>query len=382
MRRLALSLLLPLLAACAHHAAGPGDAIPAGFAWTRLDTEPYRGKQDDIDVVGEHVALYVNGQGKVFRTDDAGASWRKVFEQPGTYFRAIGMLDAQHGFAGNIGTDYFPGVTDTRPLYATRDGGRSWAPVTGLPGPPVKGICAIDVRRVDFIDAGVRRERTLVHAAGRVGGPAFLLRSLDGGQSWANIDMAPWAAMIMDVRFFDAMNGLVLAASDADLPRAHARILRTADGGVSWQVAYESTRPFEIPWKLAFPDRDVGYATLQSYNRDPAASQQRIVRTTDGGRSWSELPLVDDIGARPFGIGFATREHGWVGTAKGGFETRNGGRSWAPVAFGAAVNKIRVLPPGGRVRAYAIGSEVHALGPAGAPAAAGSGGEAPAIERP
>ena len=63
--------------------------------------------------------FYVNGLGRIFRTADGGRSWERVRDTPGTYFRAIGMLDARTGFAGNIGTDYFPGVTDTNPLYRT-----------------------------------------------------------------------------------------------------------------------------------------------------------------------------------------------------------------------------------------------------------------------
>jgi hypothetical protein len=55
--------------------------------------------------------------------------------------------------------------------------------------------------------------------------------------------------------------------------------------------------------------------------------------------------------------------YGWVGTAKGGFEARDGGRSWTPIEFGAAVNKIRILPAGNTARAYAIGAEMHAFGP-------------------
>jgi len=187
MRRIVLSLFVAAAgAACAHGAFGaesPGAGavqVPAEYRWHPLDTEPYRGKQDDIHFIDEKIGFYVKGKGKVFRTQNGRGQWRQVFEQPGTYFRAIGMLTASHGFAGNIGTDYFPGVTDTQPLYETRDGGLSWRPVAGLPGPPVKGICAIDVQRVAFVNAGVLGQRTLIHAAGRVGGPAFLLRSLDG----------------------------------------------------------------------------------------------------------------------------------------------------------------------------------------------------------
>jgi photosystem II stability/assembly factor-like uncharacterized protein len=331
--------------------------------WFKLPTVPYKGKQDDIFFVDTKLGFYVNGQGKIYRTQDGGQHWQLMLEQPGTYFRAIGMVDAQHGYAGNIGTDYFPGVTDTNPLYETQDGGTSWHVVKDLPGAAVKGICAIDILKARFINAGVRDERTIIHAGGRVGSPAYLLRSIDGGKSWTNIDMSPWVAMIVDVKFFDAMNGVVFAGSDANIDKSHALIVTTHDGGQTWTKAYESTRPGELTWKGAFPSREVGYATIQSY-ADPASAQRWVAKTTDGGKSWQELPLVQNAEANEFGVGFATTEHGWVGTSKGGFETRDGGATWLPVEMGRAVNKIRILPDGDTFRAYAIGADVYQFGAA------------------
>jgi photosystem II stability/assembly factor-like uncharacterized protein len=338
----------------------PASLTPAsGARWYKLDTEAYKGKQDDIWFVDKQLGFYVNGKGKIWRTRDGGGHWDKVLEQPGTYFRTIAMLDARHGYAGNIGTDYFPGVTDNTPLYETTDGGDSWHAVKDLPGAPVRGLCAIDVLKTHFINAGVLEERTLVHAGGRVGGPAYLLRSLDGGKTWTNIDMNPDVAMIVDVKFFDEMNGIVFAGSDADIERSHALIVATHDGGKTWQKVYESDRPFELTWKGSFPTRDIGYATIQNYNEDKAETQRRIVKTTDGGKHWQELPLVDDAAVREFGIGFANAKLGWVGTTKGGFETRDGGLHWSPIEFGKAVNKIRILPDGATFQAYAIGADVY-----------------------
>lgn len=336
-------------------------APSADAHWFKLPTVPYKGKQDDIFFVDTKLGFYVNGQGKIYRTQDGGQNWQLMLDQPGTYFRAIGMVDAQHGYAGNIGTDYFPGVTDTNPLYETQDGGTSWHVVKDLPGAAVKGICAIDILKTRFINAGVRDERTIIHAGGRVGSPAYLLRSIDGGKSWTNIDMSPWVAMIVDVKFFDAMNGVVFAGSDANIDKSHALIVTTHDGGKSWTKSYESTRPAELTWKGAFPSREVGYATIQSY-ADPASAQRWVAKTTDGGKSWHELPLVQNAEANEFGVGFATTEHGWVGTSKGGFETRDGGATWLPVEMGRAVNKIRILPDGDTFRAYAIGADVYQFG--------------------
>ena len=347
-------------------------ATPDATQWHQLPTEAYKGKQDDIFFVDRDLGFYVNGAGKIFRTVDGGDSWRGVFTKPGTYFRAIGMVDAQHGFAGNIGTDYFPGVTDETPLYETRDGGDHWSSVRGLPGAQVKGICAIDILQVKFIDAGVLSTRTIIHAAGRVGGPAYLLRSLDGGKTWANIDLNADVAMIVDVKFFDEMNGIVFAGSSADVEHSHAVIVATRDGGKSWRKVYESTRPFELTWKGSFPSRDVGYATVQNYDPDAANVRRHVVKTIDGGNTWFELPLVDDHAVNEFGVGFASTERGWVGTSKGGFETLDGGASWHAVALGRYVNKIRILPGAGPLTAYAIGADVYRLSTRAAPAIAPS----------
>jgi photosystem II stability/assembly factor-like uncharacterized protein len=359
----ATTLLLSLaLATAAADARKPKAAtLPADVAWQKLETVAYKGKQDDIHFIDPQRGWYVNGAGKIYATTDGGGTWVEQFSQPGTYFRTVGFVDAMNGFAGSIGTDYFPNVTDTRPLYRTRDGGKSWQVIESLTEEQVKGLCAIDILHSKFVNAGKLESRTIVHAGGRVGGPAKLLRSLDGGDTWKVIDMTPHTAMILDVKFFDAMNGIVFGASDADVQTSHARILRTDDGGKTWKVAYESKRPFEITWKGSFPSRKVGYATIQSYDPDPNNAQRYVVKTTDGGKTWQELPLVKDAKVREFGIGFHDEIIGWVGTNNGGYQTTDGGKSWAFVEMGRAVNKIRVLPTDRGLVAYAIGTDVYKL---------------------
>ncbi len=356
------AIMLALGAALSATAAAKTPATPpADMTWRTLQTEPYKGKQDDIHFIDADHGWYVNGAGKIFATVDGGKTWTLQLEKAGTYLRTVGFADADNGFAGNIGIDYFPGVTDTRPLYRTRDGGKTWQVVESLTGEQVKGLCAIDVLHVPYVNAGKLDHRVVVHAGGRVGGPATLLRSLDGGENWKVIDMTPHTAMILDVKFFDAMNGVVFGASDSDVQQSHARIIRTQDGGVTWKTVYESKRPFEITWKGSFPSAKVGYATIQSYDPNPANTQRYVVKTTDGGRTWKELPLVDDAKVRAFGIGFHDERIGWVGTSTTGFQTLDGGKHWTPVDMGRAVNKIRVLPTDTGFVAYAIGVEVRKL---------------------
>jgi len=331
---------------------------PVADGWRQLPTETYKGKQDAVDFVGPDVGWYGNGKGKLYRTLDGGASWRKVFDQPGTYIRALGFLDADTGYLGNIGTDYFPGVTDTTPLYVTHDGGEHWQPVQGIDGPAVKGICAIDVLRAPFINAGTLSYRVTIRAGGRVGGPAFLVTSRDGGQSWHSEDISPFTAMILDVKFLDERTGFIAGATDAAVETSHALVLKTSDGGQSWRRVYESRRPWELTWKLSFPTKKTGYVTVQNY--DPAAPAGHVVaKTTDGGEHWSELPLAKEAGLQEFGVGFVDENHGWVGTSSDGRATDDGGKTWRKVAMGRYANKLKVVGSGTAARVYAIGEQLY-----------------------
>lgn len=326
--------------------------------WQTLTTEAYRGKRDDISFADALNGWYGTGKGDLFRTGDGGASWTKIATRPGTFIRALGFVDAQTGFIGNVGTEYYPGVTDTVPLYRTSDGGVSWAPVD-LGGKTIAGVCAIDMLKTQRVFQGKLEPRLVIHAAGRVGGPTGILRSTDSGASWRVIDMSEQAGMILDVKFFDEQTGLVFASTSRDAATTQGLILRTSDGGANWTRVYTSGRGAELIWKASFVDAKTGFATVQSY--DPARAQQLIVKTSDGGRSWTELPLVADAKARQFGIGFASASHGWVGTAVGGFETRDGGKSFAPVPIAPAANKFRMVKAAGATHVYAIGTQVQRL---------------------
>ena len=94
-------------------------------------------------------------------------------------------------------------------------------------------------------------------------------------------------------------------------------------------------------------------------NDDAANAQQRIVKTVDGGEHWTELPLVVNKDAEELGIGFVSADTGWVGTAAGGFETHDGGKTWSLSTLAPKANKIRVRTADGTPMIYAIGSEVQ-----------------------
>ena len=326
--------------------------------WKKLDTERYPGKQDDITFIGENEGWYVNGYGSIYHTKNSGETWEKQLEKKGTFFRCIAFVDSLRGFAGTVGTDYFPDVTDTIPLYGTIDGGKTWNPVS-YAGPYVKGLCAMDIVKEQYINHGKSDYKIHIYGVGRVGSPANMMVSHDGGLNWTSNSMNKDCKMLFDIKMFDKNNGIVCAASDEDMEKSNALILKTSDGGKTWKKVYQSNRPFEGTWKASFPTKEVGYVTIQSYNPDPNVKQQRIAKTTDGGETWNEINLVEDAGAREFGIGFIDENHGFVGTMNSGYETKDGGKTWTKVNLGMACNKIRIYKDANRkVYGYAIGVDV------------------------
>lgn len=329
--------------------------------WEKLSTEAYAGKQDDITFVDENTGWYVNGYGHIFHTKDGGATWEKQLEKKGSFFRTIAFVDQNIGFVGTVGTDYFPNVTDTIPLYGTKDGGKTWNPVA-YKGPYVKGLCAIDIVKEEYINHGKLDYKVHIFAVGRVGTPANMMVSHDNGNTWTSHSMDEDAKMLFDIKMFNKNEGIACAATNADISQSNALLLKTSDGGKSWKKVYQSNRPYETTWKVSFPTPQVGYATIQSYNPDPNVKQQRVAKTIDGGATWVELNLVEDHTAREFGIGFVDEKHGYVGTVNSGFETRDGGLSWAKIDLGRACNKVRIYQSAdGKTYGYAIGVNVFKL---------------------
>ena len=367
MPQLRTAFVLVLLAGCSTYC--PVDTDPEPH-WERLPTEPAQDRQDDVSFVDEDTGWYVNSLGKIFKTIDGGTTWKTVVNMPGTYWRAIAFLDARHGFAGNLGPGAVEGfrtvmtaadfenlnrqvtVTDRNLIYETRDGGATWKPVPDLQSPG--GICSINV----LVD-GVGRKS--VWAGGRVTGPARVFQ-WTGGERWETWNLATNCAMVLDVHFFDKNMGIVCAATEADPAVSFASILRTENGGATWTEVYRSSRRGESVWKCSFPTRDTGYATIRSFSADPASTERFVVKTVDGGRTWKEILVVDDFHSRPQGIGFLTADRGWVGTTSLGFETRDGGASWTRVDLGRSINRFRFIRSrkGGTV-VYAIGQDLCRL---------------------
>lgn len=324
------------------------------YRWEKMDTEPFRGKQDDIFFLNRNLGWYVNGSGLIYKTIDGGIKWDLLFEKKGSFFRTVLFISEDIGFIGTVGVGYFPNVRDSTPLYRTDDGGLTWSPIS-YTGPVVSGLCGMDIIHELFINHGRTDTINHIYAVGRVGGPGRFMVSHDNGITWNSSDLSNHCGMLFDIKMLDKNLGFACASTSEQLQNSHASILRTVNGGKDWEQVYESSRNYETTWKLAFPSENVAYATVQNYQTNRIDGTQRIIKSTDGGKNWIELKLVENHKAKPFGIGFINDSLGYVGTMTQAYETYDGGKSWNPINMGKACNKIRIYRDEKGVYGHSIG---------------------------
>ena len=320
--------------------------------WTKLAAAPSvpgGAKQDDAYFLDASHGFLASGPlGAIYSTTDGGTSWNQVFTHDGTYFRAVLFLDAQHGFAGNIGAGLSPSIDDATLMYETKDGGTSWDPVTSITGSAAKGLC-----NFTQIDA------THIVGVGRANGPAHMLTSSDAGATWVSKDLGSYFSMVIDAHFFSTTEGVV---AGMDKSSQKCSIMRTTDGGETFSPAFESATHGTLCWKLSFPSPSVGYAAVQDTTTGPGT----LAKTVDGGVTWTEMPLpVTDPPKKAYGaigVGFIDEKIGWMSAEDPDlptYRTFDGGVTWeVDPALLSPINRFRFIDAH---TGYAIGGSVWKL---------------------
>jgi hypothetical protein len=127
----------------------------------------------------------------------------------------------------------------------------------------------VRLRGISAVDTNV------AWASGREG---TVLRTVDGGKTWANVSVPDAKALdFRDVEGFDANTAVVLSIG----PGAASRVYRTEDGGKSWKLALKNDD------ERAFFDCMVFAGDKGWMLGDPVDGRYQIRETVDGGRTWT-----------------------------------------------------------------------------------------------
>ena len=171
------------------------------------------------------------------------------------------------------------------------------------------------------------------------GADGTVLRTVDGGVTWERVPCPDAAGRdLRDVAAFDARTALVMAV---DRP---ARIWRTTDAGASWTLVLDHDADGAFLDSITFADDRHGFTW-----GDPVDGAFLAFATDDGGLTWQRIdsmPAPDDgeAGFAASGSCIAMVD-GAIHVATGGTRTRcltsrDGGATWTtadwPLAAGAA----------------------------------------------
>lgn len=296
-------------------------AACAQTGWKLCNAPAFGNRVDDIFMLNTQTGYAVSGDGKIVKTTDGGDNWVLV-KQANIYCRSVEFINTEKGF---VGAFPFNPNADSNVLRRTTDGGATWTDLSPLLHRRAKrGICGLAVADANTIYGG----------GNWFGDSAYIVKSVDGGNSWNFIDMSAYATSIIDLYFINKNVGF--ATGKGPLPLESGIILYTTDGGASWTYKFQNTVPNEYCWKIQRLTGNIYFASLEDFgNVSP-----KILKSTDGGMTWT----IHQVATAPYnieGIGFIDAKKGWTGGDAGfSFQSLDGGVTWDTIHVCPYMNRI------------------------------------------
>ncbi|MHB8837834.1 MAG: serine hydrolase [Gemmatimonadaceae bacterium] len=254
----------------------------------------------DVHGVSSRVAyamsagLAEQGQARIYRTTDAGQHWNLQWSDTtkGVFLDGIAFWDSSHGFA-------FSDPVNGQFVILRTENGTTWKRVdpANVP-PPLPGEAAFAASGTSVAVEG-RNHAWIATGGGR---EARVLRTTDGGRSWqvssAGIPAGP-SSGFFGIAFADAYRGIAVAG-DYTIPRSSGDVtMVTADGGITWKRA--SRWPSQGITGGVVAVRGAGkplFAAVGAYG---------TAFTSDFGATWTHGDTLT-----LYAIDFAVRDTGWA----------------------------------------------------------------------
>ena len=201
--------------------------------------------------------------------------------------------------------------------------------------------------------------------------PGELLRTTDGGRHWTKVEL-PGGTPTGGLAFVSDQQGFATGMVSANRRSVHCpldQIWTTSDGGSRWQSVAGTCSAYQLT-SLAFPSASTGFAAGGQYLKYSGYGEELVMlKTTDGGRRWgrayyASVPGPAALDINPFGeVAFFNPSDGLAldgGQTMGGnapvgghlWRTTDGGRSWSELG----VKGLRLVLDG-RGGAWVVGGQ-------------------------
>lgn len=258
----------------------------------------------------------------VFKTEDGAQTWTLLTETTREHQSEYGLEMASGSLAFFFLDEHVGWFSGQRSALKTTDGGVTWHPVALPAAPP-----DVAFRWVRFVS----EQHGYLVVTGLY---PTLLETTDGGEHWTPIyNAVVWPSGV--IRFTGRNTGIA-----AGTPVDGGAVLRSSDGGESWQQIGRLGQPTVKILQFSFADANNGWA----YSYDGGIQRQsptcRLDRTTDSGATWRQLPAPHSpgllCGESGVSIDFIDRQTGFLAHGRMGgsrlLVTHDGGESFQSVA--------------------------------------------------
>ena len=292
-------------------------AVPRWTVQTSGVTQRLRG----VSAVSERVAWASGAGATVLRTTDGGLTWQKLNVTTDTLdFRDVDAIDPQTAYVMSIGNG------PASRIYKTSDAGKTWNLQFKNEDPKA------------FLDAMSFWDAKHGIAFGdSVDKQFYILTTVDGGHTWSRVPATNLPPAQENEGAFAASgtNIAVFGKSHAWIGTGAAtksRVLRTSDGGRTWQVADTplASGPSSGIFSIAFRDAKHGVIAGGDYRKEQEAVDN-LAMTNDGGVTWT---LVKGLSGFRSVVGYVPGSKTPTLIAlgpSGGDYSRDDGQTWKPI---------------------------------------------------
>lgn len=246
--------------------------------------------------LNDTIGFIVGDYGVFLKTINGGANWTQYDVLTPQHLYSIQFVNESIGYAGSGN-----GV-----LHKSIDGGVNWTPIN-------MGNNLV-ITSIQFTD----ENNGLVNCCD-FNGVTQILKTNNGGASWTT----SYSSSTIDFHsiFFIPQTNFQTGFAVGKANTGSARIIRTIDGGTTWQ-AQSAGLNGELR-NVFFPDNNRGYAVGLS---------GKMIRTTDIGATW--VPMISQTDKNLYSTFFTSQDTGYVVGSQGLIlKTTNGGLTPVKVLY-------------------------------------------------
>jgi photosystem II stability/assembly factor-like uncharacterized protein len=220
--------------------------------WQWFNPYPTGQSVQSISFINANTGMAVTSSGSsILWTTNGGTNWNtnRPFNNSG-YFSCL-MINANTGFAGEY-SDY-----NTVKIIRTTNGGQNWEINFNTE------LYSIGIHSI------VKYGNVIYACGGHI-----WLKSTNNGETWIMNTVGYYPMDIRSIQFIDINTGFICGTGNPNF------INKTTNGGISWFSIFQDSVSSNF-WSVMFKNENTGFV---------CSSENRSVRTTNGGFNWINYP--------------------------------------------------------------------------------------------